>query len=108
MRTNVKIAQKGITVESLGAEMFLDHVTLDFIVSRDLRFLIHQMLQNRAGHALLGIIVLKEHLIHWVASLGRTMIALASLTVHHVVQDIIVHLTQQHVSWSAQLVIIVH
>lgn len=94
-------------MESWDAEMFLDRVILASIVSRDQRFLIHQMLPYLVGHALLDIIALQELPILWAANLEHTMIAQASLIVHHVVRGTTVHQTQPHVCWSVQWVITV-
>ena len=107
MCTSVKIAPRAIIVESWDAEMFLDHVILASIASRDQRFLIHQMLPYLVGHALLDIIALQELPILWAANLEHTMIAQASLIAHHVVQGTTVHQIQQHVCWSVQSVITV-
>ena len=107
MWTSVKIARRVIIVENWDAGMFLDHVILASIVSRDLRFLIRQMLLHLVGHALSDIIALQELPILWAANLEHTMIAQASLIVHHVVQGTTVHQTRQHVCWSVQWVITV-
>ena len=42
MNISVKIAQRDFIAENLDEEMFLDHVTLASIASRDLRYLTHQ------------------------------------------------------------------
>lgn len=89
------------------SEMFPDLATQDSIVSRGLRFLIHQQLLCLVVHALLDIIAPQERLILWAVRPGRTMIAQANLTARNVVQGTIVHQTQPFVSWNVHWVITV-
>ena len=98
MNTSVKIAQRGIIVENLGVEMFLDHVILGSIALKDQRYLTHQMLQNLVAHAQLVIIVPQGPRIHWVAKLEHTMIALVKLFALLAVQGTTVPPTRQRVS----------
>lgn len=92
-------------MESLDSAMFLDHVTLDFSVLKDQRFLIHQMLQHQVGLVPLDIFVLLERPILSDVGLEHTMIALDNPTVLLVVQGTIVHQTQHLARWNALKVI---